>query len=206
MKRKRAIHSHYEPRISPYRAGYDILDWASPESQQARFKVLGENISLAGKSLLDVGRGLGDLCGFLKDRKIAVDYTGVDLIAKMVEAARQRYPDGRFVCADIFQEDTFQPEQFDVVFCSGAFNLNLGNNREFLPVAIRRLLELSREYVVFNLLHHRARGTDGRYFYFDPEDVRRLLAPTECEMRFIDDYLPNDFTAICTKTRPASQT
>ena len=205
MKHRRAIHSHYEPRISPYRAGYDILDWASPESQQARFHVLVENVPPAGKSLLDVGCGLGDLWGFLKDRKIAVDYTGVDLVTKMVEAARQRHPDGRFVCADIFQEDTFGPGQFDVVFCSGAFNLNLGNNREFLPVAIRRLVELSREHVVFNLLHHRARSSDPRYFYFVPKDVRRFLAPIDCEMRFIDDYLPNDFTVICTKTRPAGQ-
>jgi len=205
MKRKRAIRAYYEPRISPYRAGYAILDWASPESQRARFKVLAENVPLAGKSLLDVGCGLGDLWGFLKDQKIAVEYTGVDLVAKMVEAARKRHPDGLFLCTDVFQEEAFQPGQFDVVFCSGAFNLNLGNNREFLPTAVSRMLELSADQVVFNLLHHRARCGDRRYFYFDPEDVRSLLSSIDCEMRLIDDYLPNDFTVICRKTPPADR-
>jgi hypothetical protein len=90
---------------------------------------------------------------------------------------------------------------FDVVFCSGAFNLNLGNNLQFLPRAIGRMCELSRKYVVFNLLHRRAATETHRYFYADPAEIRRLLTSPACDVRIIDDYLPNDFTVFCYKTR-----
>ena len=204
MSHRKAIHSHYEPRITPARENYDVLDWASAASQQARFNVLADQVPLEGRSLLDVGCGLGDLHAYLAARKIAVRYTGVDLIEKMVAAARQRHPGVRFVRGDIFAEPVLAGEKFDRVFCSGTFNLNLGNNRLFLPQAIGRLFELTNEYVVFNLLHHRARGDDPRYAYYDPADVRAILAKFPCEVRILDDYLPNDFTVICRSTGAAA--
>ena len=84
-----------------------------------------------------------------------------------------------------------------MVFCSGVFNLNLGNRLAFLERAIRRLLELSREYVVFNLLHVRSEIKEDRYFFYDPKDVLSFLVDEPCEIRLIEDYLPNDFTIIC---------
>jgi len=197
MSRKQRIRGHYEHRVASGRANHDVLDWTSAASQEARFVVLADNVDLSGRSLLDVGSGLGDLCGFLKRRRIAVEYTGVDILEKMVQAARRRHRDGRFLHADIFQGDPFGDERFDVVFCSGTFNLNLGNNREFLPTAVARMLELAREHVVFNLLHARYAGSDGTYFYHDPDDVRAMLRDLPCELRLLDDYLPNDFTVIC---------
>lgn len=203
------IRDHYEHRISPDRENYDVLDWANAASQQARFQVLVDNVPLAAdtrKSLLDVGCGLGDLLGFLKAAKIAVDYTGVDLLAKMVHAARRQHPDGRFIVADIFADDITEEkrppdlrEQYDVVFCSGAFNLDLGNNVSFLAKAVVRMLVLAREHLVFNLLHKRMAGQEHRYFCYDPEEVLGILAPLDCRVRLVDDYLPNDFTVICRK-------
>lgn len=199
MSRKKLIRQHYEPRIEPTRENYEVLDWASARSQEARFAVLVDHVDVSGKSLLDVGCGLGDLWGYLTRRGVATDYTGVDLLDKMVLAAQQRHPGGRFVQADIFSSDDFGGT-FDVVYCSGAFNLNLGNNLEFLPLAIRRMCRLSRQYVVFNLLHVRAASEQHRYFYYDPAEVRQLLTSPHCGVQIIDDYLPNDFTVICRKS------
>ena len=199
MSRRKKIRKHYEPRIHPEKASHEILDWSSCDSQIARFEVLLGNIDLAGKSLLDVGCGLGDLWKFLGQRGVPVTYTGVDLLEKMVEEAGRRCPDARFVVADIFAGEAFGNERFDVVFCSGAFNLDLGNNLEFLVRAVRRMLELSRRWVVFNLLHERARRfySHRAYRYYEPEEVLRLLEPLGCRTRVVDDYLPNDFTMIC---------
>lgn len=194
---KTRIRAHYEPRISPHRPNYDILDWASPQSQRARFRVLADNATLQGRKLLDVGCGLGDLRAYLLEHHIAADYTGVDISEKMVQAARQRHPDGAFICADLFEESPFPPKSFDVVYCSGIFNLNLGNNLEFLPRAMRRLFDLSGRDVVFNLLHRRAQGGDQKYFYHSPKEVLEILAPLGWRMNLLDDYLPNDFTIVC---------
>ena len=196
MSRAKRIREHYEPRIVPGRKNYDVLDWASATSQRARFTVLARSVELGGRSLLDVGCGLGDLLAFLTDRGIAVQYTGVDIVGKMVERAERKFPDARFIHADPFTEDPFGDERFDVVFCSGTFNLDLGNGREFMPGALKRLAGWAREYLVFNLLHVRAAGY-GYCAYYDPAEVLPWVAPIAREVQVIDDYLPNDFTVIC---------
>ena len=202
MSRKKRIRRHYERRIHPSRASYDILDWSSSFSQEARFVVLTDNVDLHGKSLLDFGCGLGDLLGYLRARHIDVDYTGVDISEKMLQQARLRQSDARFVCADLFAETkvpVFGPESFDVVFCSGAFNLNLGNNVQFLPGAVHRLLSLARKVLVFNLLHQRAGLADSTYACYEPADILQAIQPLDCQIQLLEDYLPNDFTVICRK-------
>lgn len=202
MSKKKDIGRHYEPRLRSLKDSYEILDWASPTTQEARFAVLVDHVGLAGKSLLDVGCGLGDLWAYLQRRRVECDYLGVDLLEKMAAAARQRHPEARFQQADIFAADAFEPASFDVVFCSGAFNLNLGNNLEFLPQAVARMCRLARQYVVFNLLHRRAAAEEHRYFYYDPRQVREMLTSPVCQVKILDDYLPNDFTVLCRKACP----
>lgn len=198
-RRLHRIRSHYEPRIASHRANHEILDWASPRTQRLRFEVLVSNVPLAGLSLLDVGCGLGDLYALLRERQIPVDYTGVDILDKMVTLARKNHPEAHFLAADVFAANPFGPEAFDVVFCSGLFNLNLGNNMEFLAMALKRFLELSRRTVVFNMLHHRAACGDPQYFYHNPRQVRQILETLGASCVIVDDYLDNDFTVICSK-------
>jgi len=119
-----------------------------------------------------------------------------------VALARRQQPEARFECADFIGQDLIDGRRFDVVFSSGVFNLDLGNNREFLPRALGRLFELSRDLVVFNLLHCRAEDKSPGYFYYDPAEVLSVLRQFPCRARLIDDYLRNDFTVICRLTRP----
>ncbi|MHC4294297.1 MAG: class I SAM-dependent methyltransferase [Planctomycetota bacterium] len=206
MSRKQNILRHYERRIDAYPKNHEVVNWATAASQQIRFEVLCENVPLNGKKLLDVGCGLGDLLEFLKKRKIRTDYTGVDICPEMAAAARRRHRRGKFFCADLFDgfeghngsAGQFAERDFDIVFCSGTFNLNLGNNLLFLPRAIGRLMELSNECVAFNLLHDRTpHCSDEPYAYYNPGEVRAMLLPLGWSLRILDDYLPNDFTVIC---------
>ena len=196
---KDRIRKHYEPLIGKDTPGHRAADWSDELAQQIRFAVLGDNVELTRRSLLDVGCGTGDLWAFLRERGIEADYVGVDLLAKAIAEARRRHPDARFETVDVFQPGAFAPESFDVVFCSGAFNLDVGNNRDFLPVAASRLIELSREATAFNLLHARAASTYSHCFYWQPDEVREILADFAGQVEIIDDYLMNDFTVICRK-------
>lgn len=199
MSRKR-IHHHYKDRVRDDARGADIVDWASPAHQHIRFDVLIDHVPLGGKSILDVGCGVGDLLGHLKTRQIDCQYHGVDLLEEMTMQARKRYPTGRFETLDIFADPAPLPaEAFDVVFASGTFNLHLDNHDAFLVHAVHRMLMLSRDVVAFNLLHTRMPDQCDYCVYFDPAHVLDLLANEPCTIRVIDDYLPNDFTLICTK-------
>ena len=91
-----------------------------------------------------------------------------------------------------------------MVYCSGTFNLDLGNNREFLPRAVGRMLDLCDGHVVFNLLDARTADPYSHCCYFDPADVLKLLEPLPCQCDIIDDYLPADFTVLCRKSEGGS--
>ncbi|MCY2929093.1 MAG: class I SAM-dependent methyltransferase [Planctomycetota bacterium] len=198
-----AIRDHYRPRIQSGRPHFDVLDWADEESQLARFAVLADNVPLAGRTLLDVGCGLGDLLGYLQRRGLAADYTGVDIVPEMVAAARRMHPDGQFLCADVFGPTPLSLSKTpDVVFCSGTFNLDLGNSMGFLARALPRLLALTQRVLVFNLLHVRTVSKYDQCVYHDPQDVLDLLSPLGVRARVIDDYLHNDFTVLCEKVNP----
>ncbi len=198
MSRKK-IQSHYLPRLAQHNESFKILDWANAASQQRRFEILAEHVALAGRTLLDVGCGVGDLQGFLSRRSIEANYTGVDILEKMVAEARTRHPSGVFEHADIFSGDSPAGAPFDVVFCSGTFNLNIGNNHEFLPRAIARLLELTGHTLAFNLLHDRIPAKEKEYAYYNPQKIVEMLETKVSQIRLLDDYLPNDFTIICRK-------
>ncbi len=202
MDRKDRITKHYEHRIGSGRQNFDVLDWASAKSQNARFEILVANVDLRDKSLLDVGCGLGDLWTFLRSRQISARYTGLDIIEKMLVAAAAKHSDAKFICGDMFSPDANPlPEgsAFDVVFCSGTFNLNLGNNADFLPGAVAKLMAVASEQVVFNLLNKSIPFENETYACYDPDQVLEWLGQTGWDIRMIDGYLPNDFTLICTR-------
>lgn len=201
MSRVEFIRCFYEPKLCQGLSEHEILGWESSESQRLRFEALAGQANLQGKKLLDVGCGLGSLNGFLRDRGITCRYTGVDILETMVLEAAKRYPYGRYLQGDVFTTDIFPDKSFDVVFSSGIFNLNLGNNSEFFQSAVKKLIALARETVSFNLLHkHSPNRDDQNYYYFHPEEVTKILIPLlpeESCIRIVDKYLPNDFTVIC---------
>lgn len=190
------VQRHYEPLIEAGRPGHEVADWADAAAQQLRFKTLADHVDLAGRSLLDVGCGTGDLWAFLLDRKIGVTYLGIDLIEKMVAEARRRHPQAAFECASIFEAGALEGRQFDVVFASGVFNLDTSDNRQRLPEAVKRLLAPARDTVVFNLLHARTANRYPDCIYWDPAEVATILKRLNCDWHIVDDYLPNDFTII----------
>jgi ubiquinone/menaquinone biosynthesis C-methylase UbiE len=177
--------------------GYEILDWEDQESQFCRFEVLARRIDISGKSLLDLGCGVGDLCSYLQQRGIEASYTGVDILEKMILEARRRCPPGRFIQADLLRENPFGDERFQIAFCSGIFNLETGNNEKLLDDYLKRLQELTTETVVINLLSIVSRDQQDRYHYFDPESVLKRAGGLYPRVEIESGYLSNDFTLIC---------
>ncbi len=195
------IQAHYARRVTPDRPSHDILDWATPEAQYARFEVFDQLLTRAtansaSPSVLDVGCGLTDLASFLGEHGRHVSYVGVDLTAEILREALRRHPDRNVVQADVFGGAPFPAGTFHAAFCSGIFNLRLGNNAAFVRSALQALLPLTTGCVVANFLHCRARRQYPHCFYFDPKPLCEFARSFAREVVLVEDYLENDFTVM----------
>ena len=170
------------------------MGWENDQAQELRFEVL-KNIFFQGASGLDVGCGLGNLYDYLKKQGYNFNYTGVDILPEMIFRAKEKNPQAEFFSANIFEDDLFGDRKFDVIYASGIFNIELGNNDDFLRNALQRFVSLSNKFVVFNLLHARSATKEPGYYYQTPDTVQKLFPPVK-KIFFIDDYLDNDFSTI----------
>ncbi len=217
LKRQR-IRTHYERRIAPERENFDVLDWGSRGDQLRRFQVMIDavqgnirpgqitrrshgshpvrRVDLNTSTLLDVGCGLADFGAFLQTRVPACRYIGVDLTPGILAEARRRSTVRRLILADVFEAPPFRRQEFDLVTCSGVFNLKLGNNDRFVTRALDALFSLAGKCVVANFLHQRTRRKYPHCYYYDPEVVCANVPETTAEIWVFDDYLENDFTLV----------
>ena len=117
---KRKIIDRYNQRFAEFGADIRTLASGTEERRQLRFGVLAEIGLTPGCSVLDLGCGFGDFYGHLSRRGLDCEYTGYDINPTLIEAARCKFPDGRFEVKDI-QAEPFPA--FDFVVSSSAFNL-----------------------------------------------------------------------------------
>ena len=193
------IYNHYKDNFDKGLSNDKILDWENRDCQYARFAVLKDVIvqnGFNGAALFDVGCGLADLFDYLSSNGIRMNYTGIDILPQMITLAKQQHPDLRLLTGDIFADDIFS-EQFDIVYSSGIFNIDLGNNYDFLQNAVKRFISLSKRFVVFNLLADTSLDKESGYFYFNKDKVAALLQQIGIEdYRIITGYLHNDMSVI----------
>ncbi len=150
---RRKLIEVYERSLQRHGPTARAVLWDGDGSQQTRFRVISEVGPWEGASVADIGCGLGDFFGFLRERGNAVTYSGYDIAASMVEAARLKYPDSqaRFEVRDILEDGL--PGPFDYVVASGTFNIRVENHEEFLRRMLTLMYAQCRRAVAFNALH-----------------------------------------------------
>jgi len=202
ISRKKRIKQYYASRVYPDREGFEILSWSSREAQTARFHVLldliRENFAEGlCPTLLDVGCGLAELASFLQKAQCPVRYTGIDLTEEVLEEGFRRYPGLDLRQLDIFAEPCpFPAQSFDVVFASGIFNMELGNNEAFAVSGMQRLATLAKHLAVANFLHQRSILQHPVFHYYDPEKLLVRLQQQALPVQLMENYLDNDFTMV----------
>jgi len=190
-QRQRIIDKH---RDSLTRYGYHphALYWSSREVQEIRFQILLEAGIHSGAHILDVGCGFGDFRTWANQQGIALHYTGIDLSPDILREAQMRHPDATFYTGDIFDMPESTPS-FDWVILSGALNEELHDASAYAKRVIRRMYQLARQGVAFNLLDaRRVQAHDLHSQYPDTMlEYCQSICP-HCVCR--DDYLDNDFS------------
>jgi len=190
---------------------FGVTLWKSRRSQRARFKVLSRMLDLKGLTVLDAGCGLGDLAGYLADRRIAVGrYIGVDAIPELICHLRTRaMPGAEFIHADFAADlDAFaslaRAHGADVIVFSGSLNTFEQ------PVAMRildRAFESARIGIVFNFLSTSSpkppKNPDDPARRFDPAIVLAWALSRTPHVGFRTDYLRGQDATVAMVKSPA---
>ena len=183
------------------------LHWVGSSTQKARFRVLLEVGPWEGRSVADVGSGLGDFYGFLKAEGYtlvtladshadpnAVRYLGYDVTPQMVEAACANLPGADFRVRDVVSDGVDAP--CDYVVASGTFNVRVHNHRAFFKTAVSAMWAGARRAVAFNFLGPplTAGWESPLYYEADPLDIARFCGTLTPHLELREGYLVGDAT------------
>jgi len=196
------IKNYYQKNNKVDFPDYYILGWESDAAQQLRFQALVNSLDLKGKRILDIGCGTGNFLQYLVQRFTDFSYTGVDILEHMIANAKRKELKGTFLCVDIFKANPFSNNEFDAIFASGTFNINLGNNKKFIIDALKLFNYIASETIAFNLLNKNSPNKEDNYFYSSPDEICELINlnfPNYFKLKVVEGYLQNDFTIVCNK-------
>lgn len=166
------------------------VQWADNENQRTRFEVLLNVADLSGKSVLDVGCGVGGLYRMLLEKKIPANYTGIDVVPDYIDLARIKFPQGHFECKDIFDTD----ETSDYVLSSGALTFKVADNDAYYMEMIRKMWSIAKKGLAFNMLDRAMHVNDNTYASYDPKEITDFCGILGGRVETIMGYLPQDFT------------
>jgi len=195
------------------------LGWTSRDRQEIRFEVLcaaagvvparegwrqrddaGDPLpfppaAAPRMSVLDAGCGFGDLRGWLTARGADVRYVGTDMLPKMVETARAKWPAARFDLGN--PAELYAPESFDWTLASGFVCVYAGQARvAHLRETAESLLRLSKTGCAFNLLDARTVAQEGALLSYGQDEALAACHGLGAHVALIDGYLDNDFTVV----------
>jgi SAM-dependent methyltransferase len=194
------------------------VQWTSLYNQLGRFQALLNVVpveKINGRSLLDVGCGLGDLYYFLIKNGIETTYTGIDILPEFIQSAEKKFahfssgelkdriPSKKlpaFFAADILNLERVVPDpHFDYVFCSGALSFKVDNNQEYYFGMLEKMYSFADKALAFNMLDLQDHVDDDTYAAYSPIEASEFCRTFCDHVEILTDYLPQDFTVFCYK-------
>ena len=184
----------YNSRFDQYGRNIKTVGWGSESSQHLRFEVLFRGLDPKGKTILDVGCGLGDLIPYL-ERHADGDfkYIGIDIAEKLIDNATSIYGgEGRvFYVGDIF---SIKIPNVDISVLSGALSFKTIGIEEYARETMRVMFDLSREAASLNFLTKYVDFELEKNQHYQPETVYSWAKQLSKRVNLIDDYPLYEFT------------
>jgi cyclopropane fatty-acyl-phospholipid synthase-like methyltransferase len=192
------IADYYDGLVRKYGHDPRACDYGRAESQQVKFRVLSEVMSLGNSTLLDVGCGFADFASFLRSRFKGLRYSGIDLCAAMISEAQRNHPDLDLRVANL--ADVSLNRTFDVVTANGIFYLLGEQAWPTMQSMIERMFALATKAVAFNSLSAWSNDQEAGEFYADPLQTVQFCREMTPWVVLRHDYHPRDFTVYLYKT------
>ncbi|OGL46130.1 MAG: hypothetical protein A2W05_09750 [Candidatus Schekmanbacteria bacterium RBG_16_38_10] len=184
----------YNGRYHEFGRDIRTVGWGSKRDQFLRFEVLFRGLNPKGKTILDVGCGLGDLISFL-DERTAGDYcyVGVDVADRLIEDARKTFtaPNIEFHVGDVFSASL---PKVDISVLSGALSFKVDGIEKYAHDTMRKMFELSREAACLNFLTKYVDYELEKNQHYYPESIFSQAKELSRRVNLIHDYLLYEFT------------
>ncbi len=186
-----AVQQFWDERARQTRDDCAKVD-TSQRTQRMRFEIFLQLHDLNGKSLLDVGCGVGDLWQHLKRRGIQCDYWGTDISPEMIRRCQERFPEAHFEVQNIL---TWEPTRyFDYVVAIAIHNIKVENGWQILKQTTQRQFELCRIATHLSLLTDRYQGFAEQIQPWRVEKVLEFALSITPYVVLRHDYMPHDFS------------
>ena len=196
------VEAYYTGRLRAHGPTPRGVDWSSAESQQLRFEQLLK-LCESGRpfSLVDYGCGYGGLLEYLQELGAEATYTGFDLSADMIDAARGRHRTSGPTPAFVTREAEVPTADYAVA--SGIFNVRLDVSDEawlaYVLATLDKLAATGRRGFAFNMLSRYSDPEKRRpdLYYGDPltffDHCKRRYSP---RVALLHDYPLWEFTML----------
>jgi SAM-dependent methyltransferase len=177
----------------------DAIVAQSNMSHLRRFNKMLDLGNFDGKSILDIGCGLGGFNKFLIQKGIHADYYGIDIHPEMVELAKKKNPEiaDHFEVFDIITSDYHR--SFDYCIAIGILNLNFGANinDEMNFTLMKQMAKFTNIGFAVSMTSNLSPKPTPDTYYFDAAHVLRQANTITRNYKLDHSYLPNDFTIFC---------
>jgi len=167
--------------------GWRTSFYLSPDFQMQTYAVITQVGPLSG-SLLDAGCNQGDYYAYLKNRRIKVDYHGVDICGPAIEIAKRKYPEARF---DTMSLMDIQGE-YDWVIAAGAFNFKKENADAVLFDSVNHLFGMTKKGLAFTLLTDWTQDKYDTLLYYEPQRVIELVTLFTRKFKLLHHHKDNE--------------
>lgn len=184
----------YNSRFEKHGRNIKTVGWGSESSQCLRFEALFKGIDPKGKTILDVGCGLGGLIPYLeKYTNGDFNYIGIDIAEKLITDARTIYGNESrdFISGDIF---SLKIPKVDIAVLSGALSFKTIGIEEYAHETMKKMFELSREATCLNFLTTYVDFELDKNQHYKPETVYTWAKHLSKNVNLIDDYPLYEFT------------
>ena len=189
-----AVADFYNSRFQSFGRDIKSVGWGTVESQHLRFECLLRDFDLHGKTILDVGCGLGDLVSYL-DQRTCGDFTyyGIDIASSLVTAARNHFQSHNctFLCGDLF---TLDLPLVDISVASGSLSFAQPNIEPYAQQVLQRMFQLSSVGISANFLTSFADYQLPKNHHYDPSTVFTWAKRISRYVTLIHDYDLYEFT------------
>lgn len=151
---------------------------ADSKRGKCKFNTIIDNIP-QHTSVLDVGCLGGNFRSYLLEKKVKVDFTGIDYCPESIEIAKERYPNDKWFVEDCYKT-TFESDTFDIVVAMELLE-HLDEPLKFLEEAKR----ITKEHgtILISVPNERRIDDPAHVWSFTRSDVFDMLSKISTNVR-----------------------